>query len=188
LRQEIDVTKIVIPLVKMPEIYVPPAAKSQQQVHTCLSTPLLLHNLHNVIFWNVTLTVNLFHLICFSQIEIEGNALKHIKVKVRLIDDWTLVWESRNTSAINPVSIWAPGLGGSFLKRNKKAVCTGHYAVAGLSSGSSKPPKTLKGAMLIELTDKQTNTLSRSNVLDEQHVNFLMPHPVCRHFLFFVRI
>jgi hypothetical protein len=186
LRQEIDITKIVIPLVKMPEIYVPPAAKSQQQVHTCFLTLFLLHNLHNVIFWNVTF--DLFHLICFSQIEIEGNALKHIKVKVRLIDDWTLVWESRNTSAINPVSIWAPGLGGSFLKRNKKAVCTGHYAVAGLSSGSSKPPKTLKGAMLIELTDKQTNTLSRSNVLDEQHVNFLMPHPVCRRFLFFVRI
>jgi len=99
-------------------------------------------------------------------------------VKVRPIDDWVLVWESRGTGAKNDVSIWAPVLSGSFFKRNKKAICTGHYAVAGLGSGSSKPPKSIKGAMLIELTDKQTNTLSRSDVLDEQHVNFLMPHPV----------
>jgi hypothetical protein len=113
------------------------------------------------------------------QIEIEGNALKHIKVKVRLIDDWTLVWESKGTGAKNDVSIWAPVLSGSFFKRNKKAICTGHYAVAGLGSGSSRPPKAIKGAMLIELTDKQTNTLAKSDVLDEQHVNFLMPHPVC---------
>ena len=127
-----------------------------------------------------------FHLdaLCFDvsvdQIEIEGNALKHIKVKVRPIENWTLVWDTRGTEAKNDVSIWAPVLSGSFFKRNKKAICTGHYAIAGVGSGSTKPPKAIKGAMLIELTDKQTNTLARSDVLDEQHVNFLMPHPVRR--------
>ena len=162
----------------MSEIYTPPAAKSQQQVMSMLATDIVLaapflNCLHEIDRYSELQPFSFIF-----QIEIEGNALKHIKVKVRIIDDWTIVWESKGTGAKNDVSIWTPDLSGSFFKRNKKAVCTGHYAVAGLSSGSSRPPKALKGAMLIELTDKQTNTFARSDVLDEQHVNFLMPHPV----------
>jgi Ca2+-binding EF-hand superfamily protein len=177
LQQELDLTKIVIPLVEMAEIYSPPAEKSKQQVLIPLSITV---SLYSISFYRLIFVSASTSCIIILQVEIEGHALKHIKVKVRPVDDWALVWDSRGTEAKNPVSIWSPVLSGSIFTRNKQAICTGHYAVAGLGSGNSKPPKAIKGAMLIELCDKETSRLQKSDVLDEQHVNFLMPHPVCQ--------
>ncbi len=112
-----------------------------------------------------------------SEISIE--ALKKIKVKVKNVTSWKLVWTSEGTGATTELSIWsmvAPKA--HFIKRNKYTVDLGHYAAIGFGKKrSNQPPSSLKG-FTIELTDMGISMVYKSQNLDEAHVNYLCPYPV----------
>jgi hypothetical protein len=108
--------------------------------------------------------------------EIKLEALKKIKVKVKSVSSWKLVWTSEGTGASTEVSIWAMQHQSRWIHRNKGTVEFGHYAAVGFGK-KNQPPSSLKG-FTIELTDTDVSMISKSSNLDEAHVNYLMPYPV----------
>eukprot|EP00475_Leptophrys_vorax_P033773 TRINITY_DN5365_c0_g1_i1.p1 TRINITY_DN5365_c0_g1~~TRINITY_DN5365_c0_g1_i1.p1 ORF type:complete len:729 (-),score=163.84 TRINITY_DN5365_c0_g1_i1:71-2257(-) len=116
--------------------------------------------------------------------EIDAEILTKMKVKCKQVEHWAFVWDTTATKARKPISVWAPDLE-TFqkkqnLRRNKVRTCIGHYTitkVAKRSGNKRKPPSGLTG-LTVDMTDRNTNRLFKSNNLSEAHVNHLMPHPL----------
>jgi hypothetical protein len=60
------------------------------------------------------------------------------KCKAKLVapSGYKEVWTSQGTQSANRISVWAPDLEGSMMKRNKVSVCLGYFIVPDFASPS----------------------------------------------------
>jgi hypothetical protein len=60
------------------------------------------------------------------------------KCKAKLVapSAYNQVWTSQGTQSANRLSVWAPDLEGSMMKRNKAIVCLGHFAMSDFANPS----------------------------------------------------
>jgi hypothetical protein len=101
--------------------------------------------------------------------------LEKLKVKLKPVPSWQLVWTSEGTNSRTQVSVWAVSKALTMWERsNKMRVSLGHYAVSGFKDPNSDKKHE---RLTLEFTDTSVMSMQHSKVL-EMAVDQLVPHPM----------
>ena len=107
-----------------------------------------------------------------KKVDIPEPVLGSVKVKVKKISKFSLVWNSQGSMSRYKSSVWEPVLPGGGLKQNKAAVCLGHFA----GSGYDNPNRDGSDRLCVEVTDTSGSWMGGSSWLP--HIlDRYMPHP-----------
>jgi len=105
-------------------------------------------------------------------VKIPPPVLAAIKVKVKKITKFGLVWNSQGSMSRQKISVWEPLVGGGVLRQNKGALCLGHFA----GDGYDNPNRDGKERLCLEVTDTTGSWVGGSSWLP--HIlDRYMPHP-----------
>ncbi len=98
--------------------------------------------------------------------------LASIKVKVKKITKFNLIWNSQGSMSRDKISIWNPSIQAGGFKQNKAAICLGHFA----GYGYDNPLRDGNERLCLEITDTSSGWVGGSSWLP--HVlNKYLPHP-----------
>jgi Ca2+-binding EF-hand superfamily protein len=98
--------------------------------------------------------------------------LASIKVKVKKVGKFSLVWNSQGSMSRERISIWDPKTEGGSFKQNKASVSLGHFA----GSGFDNPNRDSTERLYLEITDTSGSWVGGSSWLPHVLDRFL-PHP-----------
>lgn len=105
-------------------------------------------------------------------VQIPQPVLAAIKVKVKKITKFGLVWNSQGSMSRQKISIWEPVVGGGAFRQNKGALTLGHFAGVGYDN----PTKDGRDRYGLEVTDTTGSWVGGSSWLP--HIlDRYMPHP-----------
>lgn len=105
-----------------------------------------------------------------KNVVIPEQVLGAIKVKVKKVSKFQVVWTSQGSMSRDRTSIWEPVIGG--IKSNKAFVCIGHFH----GNGFENPNKDSEDRMFLEVTDTSGSWMGGSTWLP--HVlDRYMPRP-----------
>lgn len=105
-------------------------------------------------------------------VNIPPPVLASIKVKVKSINKFNLIWNSQGSMSRQKISIWEPVVGAGAFRQNKDAICLGHFA----GSGYDNPNRDGQDRLCMEVTDTTGSWVGGSSWLP--HVlDRYMPHP-----------
>lgn len=105
-------------------------------------------------------------------VNIPPPVLAAIKVKVRKITKFSLVWNSQGSMSRQKISIWEPVVGAGAFRQNKDAIPLGHFSGVGYDN----PNRDGKDRLCLEVTDTTGSWVGGSSWLP--HVlDRYMPHP-----------
>jgi Ca2+-binding EF-hand superfamily protein len=106
------------------------------------------------------------------QVEIPEPVLCSVKVKMKKITKFSLVWNSQGSMSRYKCSIWEPSIQSAGLKQNKTAICLGHFA----GTGYDNPSRDDSDRLCVEVTDTSGSWVGGSSWLP--HIlDRYMPHP-----------
>jgi len=106
------------------------------------------------------------------KIPIPEPVLASIKIKVRKVTKFQLVWKSQGSMSRQQGSVWEPIVGAGTFRANKAYVSLGHY----LGNGYENPARDNKDRLTLEITDTQGSFVGGSGWL--QHVlDKFLPRP-----------
>lgn len=98
--------------------------------------------------------------------------LGSVKVKVRKVTKFSLVWNSQGSMSRERISIWEPNIQSGGLKQNKASVCLGHFC----GKNFDNPNRDSTDRLCLEVTDTSGNWVAGSSWLPHVLDRFL-PHP-----------
>lgn len=105
-------------------------------------------------------------------VKIPQAVLNSIKVKVRKINKFQLVWTSKGSMSRSKGSVWEPVVGTGTFRANRAYVSLGNY----VGSGYDNPNSDGKDRLTLEITDTQGSFVGGSSWLP--HVlDYYMPRP-----------
>ena len=105
-------------------------------------------------------------------VKIPEPVLAAIKIKVKKVTKFSLVWTSQGSMSRQKISIWDPNVQGGAFRQNKGAISLGHFA----GSGYDNPNRDGKDRLCLEVTDTTGSWVGGSSWLP--HVlDRYMPHP-----------
>jgi len=107
-----------------------------------------------------------------QKITIPDPVLGTMKVKVKKVSKFNLVWNSQGSMSRYRTSIWEPVIQGGGLKQNKTSVCLGHFA----GRNFDNPNRDSADRLCLEITDTSSGWMGGSNWLPLVVARFL-PHP-----------
>mmetsp|Transcript_12816 Transcript_12816/g.15019 ORF Transcript_12816/g.15019 Transcript_12816/m.15019 type:complete len:373 (+) Transcript_12816:122-1240(+) len=106
-------------------------------------------------------------------IRIPAPVLASIKIKIKKVSRFHLVWTSKGSMSRQQVSVWEPIVGGGAFRANKAFITLGHY----IGTGYDSPVRDSKDRLCLEITDTQGSFVGGSSWLP--HVlDKYMPRPV----------
>lgn len=106
------------------------------------------------------------------KIVIPEPVLASIKIKVRKVSKFQLVWKSQGTMSRKQVSIWEPVVGAGAFRANRAYVSLGNY----IGKGYENPMRDSQDRLTLEITDTQGSFVGGSGWL--QHVlDRFLPRP-----------
>jgi Ca2+-binding EF-hand superfamily protein len=94
-------------------------------------------------------------------VKIPAQILAGIKVKVKEVTKFNLVWTSQGSMSRLKGSVWAPVVGTGALRANRAYVSLGHY----IGTGYDNPNRDNKPRLTLEITDTQGSFVGGSNWL-----------------------
>eukprot|EP00339_Tiarina_fusa_P018048 CAMPEP_0117076274 /NCGR_PEP_ID=MMETSP0472-20121206/53769_1 /TAXON_ID=693140 ORGANISM="Tiarina fusus, Strain LIS" /NCGR_SAMPLE_ID=MMETSP0472 /ASSEMBLY_ACC=CAM_ASM_000603 /LENGTH=391 /DNA_ID=CAMNT_0004802109 /DNA_START=253 /DNA_END=1426 /DNA_ORIENTATION=- len=107
-----------------------------------------------------------------KDVNIPQAVLAAIKVKVKKITKFSMVWNSQGSMSRDKASVWEPVVGGGAFRQNKGAICLGHFCGVGYDN----PNKDGRDRLCLEVTDTTGSWVGGSSWLP--HVlDRYMPHP-----------
>ena len=106
-----------------------------------------------------------------EKVKIPEAVLGSIKVKVKKVTRFSLVWNSQGSMSRYKTSIWDANVS-SGIKQNKASICLGHFA----GSGYDNPNKDSQERLFLEVTDASGSWMGGSSWLPHVLDRF-MPHP-----------
>jgi Ca2+-binding EF-hand superfamily protein len=107
-----------------------------------------------------------------KDVQIPQAVLAAIKVKVKQITKFAMVWNSQGSMSRDKASVWEPVVGGGAFRQNKGAICLGHFCGVGYDN----PNKDGRDRLCLEVTDTTGSWVGGSSWLP--HVlDRYMPHP-----------
>jgi Ca2+-binding EF-hand superfamily protein len=105
-------------------------------------------------------------------VQIPPPILAAIKVKVKKISKFNLIWNSKGSMSRQKISIWEPVAAGGAFRQNKGAIPLGHFSGVGYDN----PNRDGKDRLCVEVTDTTGSWVGGSSWLP--HVlDRYMPHP-----------
>jgi Ca2+-binding EF-hand superfamily protein len=105
-------------------------------------------------------------------VQIPEPVLAAIKVKVKKVSKFSLVWNSQGSMSRQKISVWEPLVQGGAFRQNKDGIPLGHFA----GSGYDNPNRGGKECLCVEVTDTTGSWVGGSSWLP--HVlDRYMPHP-----------
>ena len=107
-----------------------------------------------------------------KKVKIPDPVLGAVKVKVRKVTKFSLVWNSQGSMSRDRVSVWEPKIESGGFKQNKASICLGHYA----GKAYDNPNKDSKERLCLEVTDTSGSWVSGSSWLPHILDRFF-PHP-----------
>ena len=105
-------------------------------------------------------------------VKIPEPVLASIKVKVKKVSKFTLVWNSQGSMSRNRISIWEPNIQSGGLKQNKASVCLGYFC----GKNYDNPNRDSTDRLCVEVTDTSGSWVGGSSWLPHVLDRFL-PHP-----------
>lgn len=106
-------------------------------------------------------------------VRIPAPVLGSIKIKLKKVSKFHLVWTSRGSMSRQQVSVWEPVIGGGAFRANKAYITLGHY----IGKDYDSPVRDSKDRFCLEVTDMQGSFVGGSSWLP--HVlDKYMPRPV----------
>jgi hypothetical protein len=106
------------------------------------------------------------------QVAIPEAVLASIKIKIKKVSKFQLVWTSRGSMSRHQGSVWEPIVGAGAFRANRAYVSLGHY----IGRGYENPNRDDKDRLTLEITDTQGSFVGGSGWL--QHVlDKFMPRP-----------
>ena len=107
-----------------------------------------------------------------KQVVIPQPVLAAIKVKVKKITKFSMVWNSQGSMSRQKISVWEPVVKSGAFSQNKGAICLGHFA----GSDYDNPNKDGRDRLGLEVTDTTGSWVGGSSWLPHVLDRF-MPHP-----------
>lgn len=105
-------------------------------------------------------------------VKIPAQILAGIKVKVKEVTKFTLIWTSQGSMSRLKGSVWAPVVGTAALRANRAYVSLGHY----IGNGFDNPNRDNQPRLTLEITDTQGSFVGGSNWLP-LILDTFMPRP-----------
>jgi Ca2+-binding EF-hand superfamily protein len=107
-----------------------------------------------------------------TSVQIPEPVLASIKVKIRKVTKFTLVWNSQGSMSRDKTSIWKPNIESGGFKQNKASICIGHFC----GKEYDNPNKDSTERLCIEITDTSGSWVGGSSWLPHVLDRFC-PHP-----------
>jgi hypothetical protein len=106
------------------------------------------------------------------KVEIPEPVLGSIKIKVKKVSKFSLVWNSQGSMSRSNIGIWEPSIQSGGLKQNKTAISLGHFA----GRNYDNPNRDSAERLCLEVTDTSSGWVGGSSWLP-QVLDRYMPHP-----------
>jgi Ca2+-binding EF-hand superfamily protein len=107
-----------------------------------------------------------------KKVEIPEPVLGAIKVKVKKVTKFGLVWNSQGSMSRDKISVWEPKIESGGFKQNKASICLGHFA----GKGYDNPNRDSTERLCLEVTDTSGSWVGGSSWLPHILDRFL-PYP-----------
>lgn len=107
-----------------------------------------------------------------ATVKIPEPVLASVKVKVKKVTKFSLVWNSQGSMSRDKIGIWEPAIAGGSFKQNKVSVCLGHYC----GRNYENPNRDTTDRLCLEITDTSGSWVGGSSWLPHVLDRFL-PHP-----------
>ena len=105
-------------------------------------------------------------------VQIPEPVLASVKIKVKKVTKFNLVWNSQGSMSRHKISIWEPNIQSGGFKQNKATVCLGYFC----GKNYDNPNRDSTDRLCIEITDTSGSWVGGSSWLPHVLDRF-MPHP-----------
>ena len=106
------------------------------------------------------------------EVNVPEPVLASIKVKVKKITKFNLVWNSQGSMSRYKIGIWEPSIQSGSFKQNKTAICLGHFS----GTGYDNPNRDGNDRLCLEITDTSGSWVGGSSWLPHV-IDRYLPHP-----------